>query len=141
MKVEETEHHLIRIHLPCDGPWFQVSKREALQLAKDLLDACGEPEPTVFSGMTLDEIQSLAKFRGKYSPGGSDAEAALELIANLAARMKEQKEPIQVVITHGGKEETKPQPGGRIVCSCGRVYRYIKRVCPGWSVMQWIAVV
>lgn len=59
-----------------------------------------ESDQPVFSGMSLDEIQKGAEKLTEFS--GTDCiERLATLIANLAARVKEQREPTQVVITHG----------------------------------------
>lgn len=66
-------------------------------------------KPDVFSGMSLDEIQDAAGEVHNTCKGQYSADLA-GLIANLAARMKEQG----------------PKPGERIQCSCGQIHRYCK---------------
>lgn len=90
-----------------------ISKGTAIQLAKDLLKACGivfqettvgdelktaSEQTGVYSGMSLDEIQTEAgkvydQLRYDIGDGYVDKTLAL-LIANLAARVKEQKDQV-----------------------------------------------
>ena len=92
---------------------FEVlSRLEALQLAKDLLNVCQEPDASL--GMDLDEIQKGAeniRLSGCVLNTSVEGELAL-LIANLAAEIKKRG----------------PDLGDRIVCSCGQVHRYQKIV-------------
>lgn len=107
----------VQIKGPFDCKWL-IWKETALQLAKDLLKACGarmvvdlpDPltvqtatevlkkfdEPEVYSGMSLDEIQDAAGKLYEGTPDLCKEELAL-LIANLAVRVKEQTQEKPVV--------------------------------------------
>lgn len=115
MKVEST---VSGVHLTGAGGSISIS--DALQLVKDLLEACDatvaatakEPDVSSESELSLDEIQRISS--GMHAlwqteKGNSHADLAF-LISGLATE----------VMKRG------PEVGDRIRCSCGQIHRYCK---------------
>ena len=150
--VDKTGKALICVHMKIDNGrmWCHVKKSEALQLVKDLLEACnvsyimgGEPSPQAGRGDRAGDLllgvagpltaSLAAQQKEPDAPNGM----TLDEIQDAAERIQERcigsgggVKPLAMLIANLAAEIKKrgPDLGDRIVCSCGQVHRYQKIV-------------